>query len=161
MNMQERLAQRCNELEKRIAALETLEATMAHIFGWDGSAWRKLAMVWGFSDRWVEEITTTTGAAGIRRLSFTACSTGEVWVLLAVNGRNQNTDPTDIQVIIFAGGIAVQLNVVATPGVNVRAIWSGHQVLKKDDYVQIRFSGCALDDDVTGEVLGYKMETAA
>jgi len=51
------------------------------ICGWDGSAWRKLPLVWGYSDRWVEYVTSTASGGGNASVDSAAVDTGLVHVL--------------------------------------------------------------------------------
>jgi len=139
---------------------EVLNMPVCGSYGWDGADWYKLAMVWGYSDRWVETQSSGAGAAGIRTLTFDAVSAGEVGVLLAVDARNMNTDPSSVQIRVSASGVVPRLKVVALPGVGGFVLWSGRVVLREGDCVEIRFEGCALDDTLIANLLGYKMKVA-
>jgi len=51
------------------------------ICGWDGSAWHKLPLVWGYSDRWVEYAMGVATGAGDAVAATAAVGAGYVYVL--------------------------------------------------------------------------------
>jgi len=160
MNRQEQLAQRCNELERRIAALETLEATMAHIFGWDGSVWRKLPLVWGYSDVYREHIEDLNADVTYDSLSGSAVPAGEIWVVNAIMAVDLTSAITRISIYITGGGTTTDLNQVSAPTVNEPTTFSGHAVMKEDEYVGAYFDGTVAGDDIFLNVRGYKMKVS-
>lgn len=50
-------------------------------YGWDGSAWRKLPLVWGYSGQWEQSVNSAAVGAGDAVVSTTAVAAGEVYVL--------------------------------------------------------------------------------
>lgn len=132
--------------------------TIAKLCGWDGSAWRKLPVLWGYSDRWSEAQVSLSGTAGIRTLNFTSVAAGEVWVVLAVDAYNLQTDPSAIQFQVSAGGITIRIKRVLTPGIATAIMWTGWLTLKQDDVFKARFEGCLSSDDLYANILGYKMK---
>lgn len=129
-------------------------------WGWDGTVWRKLPMVWGYSERWVEHEENLTPAAGVISLSFDQVGSGYIYVLQAADGWNAATDPSRIQFQVEAGGIIVRLAHTVTPGLGIPAFWTGEVVLKKDDRLVVRFYGTVAGDDLHANAWGYKMKIA-
>ncbi|GAG75277.1 unnamed protein product [marine sediment metagenome] len=59
-------------------------------WGWDGSQWRKLAMIWGYSGIWDKDLGgEASGAFYISNSSVIPA--GEIWVLQAVSVRDPRT----------------------------------------------------------------------
>lgn len=160
MNMQERLAQRCNELEKRIAALETLEATMAHVFGWDGSAWRKLPLVWGYSDTLQERWNDADADAGANSHEFTAVPAGEIWVITNLNAADLDNVVTEINWIFVFGGTNYQITAKLSPAARENVGGMIHIVLEEGAVMKVSYIGVTLNDYIYGTIVGYKMKVS-
>jgi len=129
-------------------------------WGWDGTLWRKLPIVWGYSDRYAEVETALDVAAGDPILTFSTVPEGEIWVMQSLAGRSYQANVTSIRLVAAttAGDVTLKEDV---PVAALRTVdWSGALVLKKDDYLEVRFYGCLLHDNVYAEACGYKMKVA-
>ena len=129
-------------------------------WGWDGTQWRKLNLVWGYYDRLIERQYNLSAAAGANTLTFTAVPAGEVWVYTTVTAVDANTGPTSIIVNIVSGGITYIAMAWLSPGANGYRQISGQFILKAADYLTITISGCALNDDLWAWATGYKMKVS-
>lgn len=130
------------------------------LHGWDGAAWHKLPMVWGYTDRLFKETSSNTGAAGARSLSIIHNVVGEVWVLEQVAAQNANTAPTRIIIETTDGATGIPLVDGGVLTAGRWTTWHGRLTLKKDDVVNVLFVDCALDDTVFLRARGYIMKIA-
>jgi len=133
-------------------------AVAAH--GWDGTLWRKLPVLFGYSDRYAEVETALDVAAGDPILTFSTVPEGEIWVIQSLVGRSYQANVTSIRLVAVTAAVDVTLK-EDVPAAALRTVdWSGALVLKKDDHLEARFYGCLLHDNVYAEVWGYKMKVA-
>ncbi len=113
--------------------------------------------VWGYYDRWLEQVVNASSAAGTVFLETAAVPAGYVYVAHCVSAIDQVTNPTDIHIGINIGGARYYFNRTPTPGINIRAFFIGEQVFKAGDKACATFAGCALHDVLVAEWWGYKM----
>ena len=126
-------------------------------WGWDGTQWHKLPMVWGYSDRWFEPKVTTNANAAQHDLDFTAVPPGYVYVLEAACGRDRTTGPSSILFSIYCAAGEVMLRADYAPVLDKWTTWEGRATLKQGDIVRVRFNGTAAGDDLYAQVWGHKM----
>lgn len=127
------------------------------LWGWDGSVWRKLGLVWNYEDTLAVAASNLSAAAGQNVLDTAAFGAGFVYVVQAIVGIDITSAPSQIRLLVVSDGNFVPLKQVATPGVDTPVEWTGHITLKAGDKVRVRFQGCTLNDDLWVYVLGYKM----
>jgi len=129
-------------------------------FGWDLTAWRKSALLWGYTDRYLEAILETDASTGYNQLQTSAVPAGYIYVIQTMAARNVNNNPTNVFLMVSDGTTAVPVNVVLAPGANTWVFWAGAAVLKEGDKVRANFNGCVLNDNLELRVWGYKMAIA-
>lgn len=130
------------------------------IMGWDGSAWQKLPLLLGYTDRWVELQLTNSAAAGVNDLNTDPVPAGYIYVVQAISMINNDnichrrpsvTDDTTFVHLAYEINIAALVpTMVNHPGIP----------LKEDDYVRGRFSSCTAGDNLRLYTWGYKMAIA-
>jgi len=127
-------------------------------WGWDGTVWRKLPMIFGYSDAYHEPESSLTGAAGDRLLTASTVPEGEVWVVTSVIAFNIDSATTNTRIQIYDGSGRAVVFVEYAPA--AKKVLGGHCniVMKKDDRLEAKFFGCALDDDIYMYINGYKMK---
>ena len=125
--------------------------------GWDGSAWRKLPLVFGYSDRYLEKEAEANVAAGTHSLTFTTVPAGEIWVIQSFTGRCKQNTLTGIQLVALGDATGAVLKQCKPALAGDTVGWSGDLVLKEDDGLMATFLNCALNDDIYSEAWGYKM----
>jgi len=130
------------------------------IWGWDGSAWRKLPLVWGYSDHYSQRVYTVNAATGVNALTFTAVPVGEVRVILGMTAYNNTSTITRVEFKVWAAAIPITLYWEDTPVLQDLVKFYGNVVLKAGNYLQASFSGCTAGDDLWGYAWGYKMKVA-
>lgn len=149
------------QVDVKTSALPTGAATSAkqnQLEGWDGAAWRKLPLVWGYSDRLAEYQSEDDATAGINYLTFTAVPAGYVYVVEAVDGYNANHAPLSIEIQACVGSVVARLYRNSDPVVNVPDVLVGRFTLTAGDVVRVRFEGCTLNDNLRAHYWGYKMK---
>ena len=126
-------------------------------WGWDGSVWRKLPLLWGYSGLIGEDLSETNLDAGVNVLNGTAVPAGEIWVVTAVSMK-----------YIGAGGTDMHAYTIGTPGTaflqSIYTIVSDqwynarvHVILAQGDYIRGTIGGAILGDDFHVWYSGYKM----
>lgn len=127
------------------------------LWGWDGSQWRKLALLWGYRDRYAERKYVADGVAGDNTLQTTAVPEGYVYVVQAVSVVDVSNAPTAVQINACSASVFACLKSDGSPAANVPTFWTGEVCLKKDDYIRGFLTGVTLNDDLVLDVWGYKM----
>jgi len=147
--------------EADVEVAQTTPADMrvgAH--GWDGSVWRKLPLIWGYSDRWVVDLGETKDGDGNYEKSTTAVGAGEVYVLQAVTFYNETGVRGQASVWGMGGVNYLCLARDSAPAINEVVRWTGKLVLKQGDYVRVQQLNCINNDVLNVKVWGYKMKVA-
>lgn len=127
-------------------------------WGWDGSQWRKLALLWGYSDRLVDESTHTKVGAGGYNLFSTTVPAGEIWSVQLFAASNIGTAVSQ-QMFAYDGSVSVPLqnsaayvssiwNVVSHPGLTVKA----------GDRIYATFAACQDGDELILRLWGSKQK---
>lgn len=129
-------------------------------WGWDGTQWRKLPMMFGYSAAWIERESTLTAAAGLNELVFTTVPAGEVWVLTAICMVDLQTDPSVVAFFIRNDGPDVNLFVVNSPGAGEWTYLTGWWVIPAGSTLIAYYNGCTLNDDLYADACGFKMKIA-
>jgi len=130
------------------------------LWGWDGSQWRKLGLLFGYYDRWVERQRETNAAAGQNSLQTDAVPAGYIYILDAIVTMNLNKAVTHLKRVV-GDGIEVELSIAtAVPTATHDTLFPISIVLKPGDYVKVYFLACDAGDDLFLEVWGYKMKIA-
>ena len=129
-------------------------------WGWDGTVWRKLPMVWGYSEHYAERKLNLNAAAGTNVLNGSVVPAGEVWVLEICGAFDVNTAPSRMIFTVTDGVTFAPFYRDDTPVVYVTSSWTGRIALTEGCYVQVVFFDCVLNDDLYVDLWGYKMKVA-
>jgi len=127
-------------------------------WGWDGTRWRKLPMVWGYSERYANYQVSANVTAGDHSLTFTSPAAGEVVVILGVHAWDSQTVITRIELTQFSYSASAHLMCKASPVIDEGLNFVGQVVLEEGDGLRVDFTGCALNDDIRGFAWGYVMK---
>jgi len=130
------------------------------LWGWDGTQWRKLPMLWGYSDRYVEKEVDASADVGLNYLVFSTVPAGEIWVISSVVWANLISACSTITAQLYDGAEAYAV-FVETPSVaDVYKATLCNLVLKAGDNLRVDFSGCTAGDVLLAFASGYKMAIA-
>jgi len=130
------------------------------VCGWDGLVWRKLPLLWGYSDRWAEVLGGTQSGAGSYEKFTTAVPAGQVYVLEFVAFQNNTGQRGDVTIGIKDGTYIYSLDTFTTPTQYETCTWFGRMTLKAGDQVKIIQATCVNGDVLYGVAWGYKMKVA-
>jgi len=127
-------------------------------WGWDGTQWRKLGLLWGYSDRYVERAGNESAAAGYNVLASSTVPAGEVWVVQGVVVKNVNT-ATQCNAFLVASdtGYALTERVTLTPD-TWYCFAINPAIMKAGDYLTTAFFNCQAGDGLYMDINGYKMK---
>lgn len=147
-------------LAERVRHLETLEEIMSNIHGWDGSAWRKLPIVWGYSSALCEDLGGAQSGDGNWGKYSTAVPSGEVHVVSGFGGRNIDRAPSRIELGIIIDGISTTVARDDNPVQAIPLIYTDGIVLAEGDQVHVTIRANLDGDAIDAAVWGYKMKIA-
>jgi len=130
------------------------------MWGWDGSVWRKIPLLLGYTDRWVEAVVNASADAGINILYTAAVPAGYVYVLNAAYCYNE-TSTSGQDIGPYGNSISVLVvQAAAVPANSVTVTGLCNIVLKAGDKVRIRFTACTAGDSLVGRVWGVKVKVS-
>lgn len=129
-------------------------------WGWDGSLWRKLPLVWGYSALAGEALSNTNLGAGTNYLNGTAVSAGEVLVVRQVSLRYIGTVPTLIECQSF-GTLGYPVLLHQPSPVSTQWYYEPcFEILVAGDYMRAYVAGATAGNNFYFRYSGYKMKIA-
>lgn len=130
---------------------------LAGACGHTGDGWQKLGMVWGYYDRWYEDLSFTV-TAEITSKNSTPVPDGYVYVAQVVQIRNTTRAATTHQITLLTAA-ADEAIIAFVTGVDrwFPTVWNGAAPLKKDDYINVGMGEGEVGDSVQAAIWGYKM----
>jgi hypothetical protein len=130
------------------------------LWGWDLTRWRKLPLVWGYSDRKSYVFYSDNLASGSSYVNGAAVPAGEVWVMTIASMQYIGTAPTSLRLDAILGGQPVVLLYQTSVVSLVPYSWAGEVVLKEADYLRGEVVGATAGDDCYVRAGGYIMKVA-
>jgi len=127
------------------------------LWGYDGSQWRKLQLVFGYYDRWAEGLGGTKSGDGTYVKSSAAVPAGYVYVVQGISLINGSGARGPVLLHYRAGAVDVVVGFDDAPLIYQPTLFTGVLVLKEGDYVMVEQASCLNGDVLTGGVCGYKM----
>lgn len=127
-------------------------------WGWNGSEWVKLGVVWGYSDAYLERNLVNDCDVGTNWLYGTEVPAGEVWVVSSAYGRDTNNIVTAFYLGVDLDGVTYTIDHIINLAANVGHVWSGSIVLPAGARMYGLFLGCTVDDQILATFCGYKMK---
>ena len=130
------------------------------VWGWDETAWRKLAMLWGYSDRWAENLGGTKSGAGTYLASTVAVPAGWVYVAQFAFFRNITGVRGNAGIYFYDTVTAYWSCYVVAPVAWIPLLWNGAVPLCAGDSLRVTQSTCLDGDVIQAGVWGYKMRVS-
>ena len=127
-------------------------------WGWDLSAWHKLAMLWGYTDRWAEWLGKTMTADEDFSEVTVAVPAGYVYVLQLAFIRNAIHARGTMSIRLVVAGTDYIVKLDTAPVATVPMLLVGEFAMKDGDKVRIIHADCLTDDVIDAGVWGYKMK---
>jgi len=129
-------------------------------WGWDGTRWRKLALVFGYSDIYGETVFNAAAAAGTNYLTFSTVPAGEVWVVSNFTVTASDASPTVAYLDAYIDGAIRPMRRIPYTVANNTADWQGMLVLDAGCYLRGGFTTCGVGIYIAAYACGYKMKVA-
>lgn len=126
-------------------------------WGWDGAVWRKLPLVWGYSDVLVQGLYANNVGAGLYTYNFPAVPAGEVWVVTRVATYAIQTDPTHALIVAVINAVEAALYMQPHTTGNSTHHVETDTILNEGDNIRIQWYACLAGTDIRASVVGYKM----
>ena len=130
------------------------------IWGWDGSQWRKLGILFGYHSVLTQHISNTDASAGTNTLVTSAVEDNYLWFVQVAGLLDVNTAPSRVFICINRSGVDYPLSDTSTTAANLWLIWNGQVVLSPGDTIKGCFLSCTAGDDLFLRALGYKVSLA-
>lgn len=125
--------------------------------GYYGTAWQKLAMVWGFSGHWSEYESQTASGAGDKGLTFSVAPAGSARVMLGMCAFNNTTQNAQTYLQVLGGTDTITLNVEVSPPAKQSVNAHVPYVLVNPLYLRAWFEDCLDGDTLQASAWGYDM----
>lgn len=129
-------------------------------WGHDGTVWRKLAMLWGYSDRWFQNLSESAPSTGTWTKLSTPVPAGEVYKLEFVYVLNDSRSGDAVTFSTASGGVVNYFVLDTTVAQYFPNVFVGGVTLKEGDQIRITMSGVVAGDVMKACVWGYKMKVA-
>ena len=128
------------------------------IWGWDGTQWRKLGLVFGYCDSIGGRVHVESATSGTNILSSPLVPTGTVCVVQGILVMNVNT-ATQCNILLVAGGVGYTLTERVTLAPSTWYHFAiNPTIMKAGDYLRAYFINCQAGDDLYMDINGYKMK---
>jgi len=125
---------------------------------YDGSAWHKSNMLWGYNAWWAESLGGVATGANYSANSDTVPE-GEVWVCQAISIRNSSRAAANVAFSVYLnGGTRIFINFTAASAQYIPVVLTGTFTLAEDGYINVAVGGCQVGDVLDGGLIGYKMK---
>lgn len=128
------------------------------IWGWDGTQWRKLSLVWGFSSRYFEAEKSEDVGAGNITLTFSTVPAGEVWVIQGLTAWSKQADVVRVDFYYYVGGTGERMCIKVLGAAYTTVALDTPVTLSYNDHLAAVFMGCVALNDVYAVAWGYKMK---
>lgn len=130
------------------------------LHGWDGTVWRKLPLVWGYSQRHTSSEFDAAEGAGDANAVIDEVDAGEVWVIEAVAVIHNAAANKDTTAYVSDGVAAIYLLPTADIAPDLWRVWTGRMTLAEGDRVGAFAFAPGAGVKVTLHAWGYKMKIA-
>lgn len=127
---------------------------------YDGSAWRKSNLLWGYHDSYIESDDTTSDGSSPTTVALTAVPEGEVWVIAHFSGYHNDAAARDVKYQAVQGSDIILMKHDASLAADTRLMWDGEIVLKEGGYVRALGVSITSGKTVYFQAMGYKMDVS-
>ena len=127
-------------------------------WGWDGTQWRKLSLLFGYSGPYSEVSSNTNLPAGISYVTGSTVPVGEVWVVYGMLGSVVSTTCTELRFGFWNGSDVIICKQTRTPTSGQFYDFQGTLILAAGFYSLLQLYGVTEGDDAYLYAWGYKMK---
>ena len=129
-------------------------------WGWDGTQWRKLSLLFGYSEAYSEISYNTNLPAGISYVAGSTVPAGEVWVVYGLLGSVVSTTCTELRFGFWNKSDPIICKQVRTPTSGQFYDFQGTLILAAGFYSLLQLHGVTEGDDAYLYAWGYKMKVS-
>lgn len=150
-------------LAGQAADIEVKQQTAADltpgINGWDGSAWRKLSLLWGFSETWIDSASQAASGGGDATATITPLAADYVYVLQVIGVRHDSSSSKAIEIYLRTSSSYTWIAQITAMAAGVRTITHTEIALNAGDGIYAKVTAPGDGKSVFVEVWGYKMKS--
>lgn len=130
------------------------------VWGWDGTVWHKLGLIWGYSAAWAEDLSVamTSDASFVGDSGVVLAD--EVWIIQHAAFANHTGARGMARIWLMGSAHQTPLVWTLTPARYEPVVWSGAVTLTVGDYIRMEQQSCLTNDVIYAGVWGYKMKIA-
>jgi len=137
---------------------DTLGQLISGVAGWDGIEWRKLPILWGYSEGYLEKKEILSASEGANYINFSIVPAGEVWVVKSVNSLDLTSEVSAIAYTIYNTTATFYFYRQKNVSANTHVPLQCDLVLSAGDRIRVIMGGVTAGDHLQGFVTGYKMK---
>jgi hypothetical protein len=138
--------------------LDVPSSLAAQNYGWDGANWRKLPLLYGYSDRYAERHEETVPATSDRVLTFSTVPSGEIWIVYIFSARVVSGEIVDIALRANTNSISCVVNCDVQSSIGRTVGITSWLVLKPGDHLDVYFINAIKDSVLHAYAWGVKMK---
>ena len=127
------------------------------LWGWDGTQWRKQGLLFGYCSPLSQIKALTVTDAGSNYLTSDTVEANSLWIVQLIAVCDSLTTLTRIVIaVVRSGGYYITADV---PGPEPDHWYTRtlNLLMITDDYINVSFYGCKVDDVIRLRMLGYKV----
>jgi len=130
------------------------------IWGWDGSVWRKLPLVWGYSGHYCENVNGVASGAGDAVVDGSTVPAGEVWIIEHVMANHNAGTAKRLNVVAWSGSCYTPLFDESVETAPAQRMWDGRITLPTGGKLRATVVAPGDGKKVYLHAWGYKMKVA-
>lgn len=140
--------------------IDNLQAAL-HSVNTDELVVRGEDQLFSLKDNYLEQVLELNASATADGLNGTAVPEGEWWIVNSIHAYDIDTVVTRIEIGVRRNSTTYVVNTIFPTVTREPATFTGHLVLKEGDFVRAYFMGTVLNDDLSLNIVGYKMTVEA
>jgi len=144
--------------KRLVVAVASAIAQDAQMHGHYNGAWQKQPLIWGYGGVVAEKESLSDAPAGTNTFTTTPVPDGEIHVINTMAAVDYSNGVASIFMDMFHNATYFVLYREATIGAGVVALVNGPIVLDAGDWLRCRFYGVTLNDAISFDITGYKMD---
>jgi len=149
----------CDDVDTAIPATAKATVSSALAHGYDGTLWRKLPLLWGYTDRFTQVLSETKSGDGQYSRSSTAVPPGYIHILQIAWIKNESGARGPMYFRPYNGSDYLPVAGLLAPAQNEIATLNGPIVLKPGDFVNLAQDSCLNGDAIMAGIWCYTMKT--
>lgn len=127
------------------------------LWGFDGSVWRSLSLLFGYQDVVRDQTLVASAAAGFNVLDSAAVPSGEIWIVTGIGAMDSTSSPAYVSLMLHSGLTDYRFKTQLTPAVSEVVSASGWFPLKAGENVRATMGGVTAGDSIRLDVIGFSM----